>query len=377
MNHGRHSPRPPARRRSLAQWSPLLLTLVIGALALATPENFAVSRLLPAAPALAASMWSVPATVTLGVVTLALVVAIQAAYSEPATTFTAVALAAVTAAAAYAAHVRLQRERTLIQVRSVADAAQAVVLRPVPHRLGDVGIETLYLAAAEEARIGGDFFEALDTPHGVRVLLGDVRGKGLSAVGVASAVTNCFREAAYDEPDLSRLARRLDTSMSRYSDALTTPDAGEGFATAVLAQIPRGGRRVALLNCGHPAPLLLHGNGGARALDPSAPSPPLNMARLVGGDYTVDTVPLAPGDHLLFYTDGVTETRDRAGRFFPLLDWVGRQDAGSPRRLLAELHEQLLRFSGGGLDDDIAALVVRCDAKRPDGSLLSGATEEV
>jgi serine phosphatase RsbU (regulator of sigma subunit) len=353
-----------------------VLTIVLGVLAVFTPEDFAVSRLLPAAPALAASMWSVGATVTLGVVTLAVVLAVQFAYSEPGTAFTGAALAAVTAAAAYAAHVRLQRERTLLQVRSVADAAQAVVLRPVPHRLGEVGIETLYLAAAEEARIGGDFFDAVDTAHGVRLLIGDVRGKGLSAVGVASTVNNCFHEAAYDEPDLTRLARRLETSMVRYSDSFGGPDAAERFATVVLAEIPHGGRRVSLLNCGHPPPLLLH-RGRARALEPSAPSPPLNMAGLIGAGYSVDTVALAPGDRLLFYTDGVTETRDHSGAFFPLIDWVSRQDSVPGRRLLTELHEQLQRFSGGGLDDDIAALVVRCDGNLPDGGRLSGATEAV
>ncbi|BBB02170.1 putative integral membrane protein [Actinacidiphila reveromycinica] len=399
MTNPHRSRRPRARDgrpRGLAGWSPALLTLLIGVLAVLTPEDFAVSRLLPAAPALAASMWSVGGTILLGILTMAAMFAIQIAFSEPATTFTALALGGVTAAAAYAAHVRLQRERTLSQVRSVADAAQAVVLRPVPHRLGGVGIETLYLAAAEEARIGGDFFEAVETPHGVRVLLGDVRGKGLSAVGVASAITNGFREAAYDEPDLARLARRLDTSMRRYSDTVTSSDAGEGFATAVLAEVRPGTRQVALVNCGHPPPLLLSGgpdgaspdraaadeNGlsgvgasgagpssvgplapaAVRALDPSAPSPPLNMAALIGGDYTVDTLRLSHGERLLFYTDGVIETRDRSGRFFPLEEWVVRQTAVPAPRLLGLLHRQLLRFSGGALDDDIAALVVHCEA---------------
>ncbi|SEG91785.1 Serine phosphatase RsbU, regulator of sigma subunit [Actinacidiphila yanglinensis] len=390
--HRSRRPGPPGReRRGLSHWSPLLLTFLIGVLAVATPTDFAVSRLLPAAPALAASMWSVEATLLLGVLSMAGVLAIQFAYAEPGTTFTAASLAAVTAAAAYAAHVRLQRERTLVKVRSVADAAQTVVLRPVPHRLGGVGIETLYLAAAEEARIGGDFFEAVDTPHGVRVLLGDVRGKGLSAVGVASALTNSFREAAYDEPDLTRLARRLDTTMARYSAALTAPDAGERFATAVFAEVRRGGREVALLNCGHPPPLVLGANGaggsgssggalagggGTRVLDPSAPSPPLNMARLIGGDYTVDNVALAPGDRLLFYTDGVIETRDRAGRFFPLSAWVARQTGVPAAQLLPLLHEQLLHFSGGALDDDIAALVVHSDlASDPRANGPSGASE--
>jgi serine phosphatase RsbU (regulator of sigma subunit) len=355
-------------------WSPLLLTLVIGGLAVSTPRDFSVSRLLPAAPALAASMWSVGGTVALGVVTLCVEIGLQVAYDERAAAFTAGALAAVTAAAAYAAHVRIQRERTLSRVRSVADAAQAVVLRPVPHRFGDIGIETLYLAAAEEARIGGDFFEAVDTPHGVRVLIGDVRGKGLSAVGVASAVTNCFREAAYDEADLARLARRLDTSMVRYSRTLTTPDAGEGFATAVLAQLRHGSDLVELLNCGHPPPLLLH-RGGARSLVPAAASPPLNMAALMGADYLVETVRIGPGDRLLLYTDGVSETRDLTGSFFRVGDWAAGKEGVSDPRLLAMLHEQLLAFSHGGLDDDIAALLVSRGREYPEAEGASGATE--
>jgi len=361
MKHGRHRSGPPTKRRGPAQWSPLLLTVALGVLALSTPKDFAVSRLLPAAPALAASMWSVGATLALGALNLGVVIVVQLVFDEPATEFTAAALVAVTAAAAYAAHVRLQRERTLTQVRSVADAAQAVVLRPVPSRLGGMGIDTFYLAAAEEARIGGDFYAAVDTPYGVRLLIGDVRGKGLSAVGVASAVTNSFREAAYDEPDLVPLARRLDASVARYGETAGAPDAGEGFATAVLAEFPPGGGRVRLVNCGHPSPLLMR-RGDTRDLDPAAPSPPLNMAALIGGGYTVDTVRLAPGDQLLFYTDGVTETRDPTGRFFPLQEWAAGQEAVPGHRLLALLHERLLRFSGGGLDDDIAVIAVRCDA---------------
>jgi serine phosphatase RsbU (regulator of sigma subunit) len=351
------------------QWSPVVLTFVIGALAVATPRQFAISRLLAAPPALAASMWSVAATVVLGVFTVAALVAIQLVYHMPATTFAAAGLAAVTAAAGYAAHVRLTRERTLSQVRSVAEAAQAVVLRPVPHRLGPVGIETLYLAAAEEARIGGDFYEAVETPHGVRVLIGDVRGKGLSAVGVASAVTNCFREAAYDEPDLTILARRLDTSMGRYTSTMADalPDAGEGFATAVLTQVRLGTGLLEVVNCGHPPPLLMRRDEVA-AVEPAAASPPLNMAGLVGGAYTMDAVPFGPGDRLLLYTDGVTETRNAAGVFFPLDEWVGRQGGVSDRKLLELLHERLLDHSGGALDDDIAALVLHFEAPAADAA---------
>ncbi|MFE7357505.1 serine/threonine-protein phosphatase, partial [Streptomyces sp. NPDC057543] len=69
--------------------------------------------------------------------------------------FTLAVIAGATAAAAYASHVRQQREQTLADVRSVAETTQKVLLRPMPHRLGRLDIEALYLAAAAQARVGG------------------------------------------------------------------------------------------------------------------------------------------------------------------------------------------------------------------------------
>ena len=219
-------------------------------------------------------------------------------------------------------------------------------------------IESLYLAAQEQARIGGDFYEVADTPYGVRLLIGDVRGKGLPAVGAAAAVVSSFREAAYDEADLRGLIHRLETSITRHSATFPTQDLPERFATALLVEIPHGSGHVRVLNCGHPPPLLVH-SGDIRVLEPTAASPPLNLATLIGDRYYVDTVAFAPGDQLLLYTDGVTETRDGTGEFFPLPDWMRRQGPLPPRELLDRLHRDLLHYSGGRLDDDIAALAVR------------------
>src|SRR5260221_4612248 len=109
---GRHRS-PKGRGDLLTHLSPLLLTAALGGLAVATRELFPISRLLPAAPALAASMWSVAATISLGVAILGAVIVVRFVYDMPAIAFTAGSIAAVTAAAAYAAHVRLQREHTL------------------------------------------------------------------------------------------------------------------------------------------------------------------------------------------------------------------------------------------------------------------------
>ncbi|MFI2368504.1 PP2C family protein-serine/threonine phosphatase [Streptomyces sp. NPDC018833] len=346
---------PHGGRWEAALLSPAILTVLIAGLAFSTPREIAFSRLLPAAPALAAAMWPVLPTILLGAFCLLVMISLSFFYTDLGTPYTGAAIIAVTLAAAYTSHLRLQREETLFHIRLVADAAQKVLLRPLPCRIDDVEIESLYLAAQEQARIGGDFYEAVDTPYGVRLLIGDVRGKGLSAVGAASAVISSFREAAYDEPDLSGITRRLETSITRHIAAYPGPDLPERFATALVAEVPRGGGHVKLLNCGHPPPLLVH-HGQTRVLEPSAPSPPLNLATLIGDTYRVDTVAFAPGDQLLLYTDGVTEARDHAGEFFPLPDWMGQQGLMSPRELLDRLHRDLLHYSGGRLDDDVAAL---------------------
>jgi serine phosphatase RsbU (regulator of sigma subunit) len=228
----------------------------------------------------------------------------------------------------------------------------------MPRRFGSIEVESLYLAAAAEARIGGDFYEVVDTPYGVRLLIGDVRGKGLPAVGAAAAIVNAFREAAYRETDMVGVARRLDASSTRYNAAFPPEGPMERFATALLVEIPHEGRRIDVLNCGHPPPLLLN-RGKLRVLEPATPSPLLSLAELIGDQYNVDTFDFAPDDLLLVYTDGITEARARDGEFFPLAAWMRRQPPTPPRQLLTALHRDLLRYTRGSLDDDIAALAVR------------------
>ncbi|MFJ2399401.1 PP2C family protein-serine/threonine phosphatase [Streptomyces sp. NPDC087843] len=352
-------------RRDPVLLSPVALTAVIGFLAVLTPQDVPFSRLLPAAPALAASVWSVRATLALGVICLLPVVGYAVALSDMTALYTAGAIGAVTLAAVYASHLRLQREHTLAQVRAVADATQEVLLRPVPDRVRNLEIATLYLAAAPQARIGGDFYAAADTPHGLRLILGDVRGKGLRAVGVSAALLCSFYEAAYESADLSQLARRLDTTLTRYNTAVPAEDTPERFATAVIVEFPPTGTHVSVLSCGHPPPLLVR-DGATLAIEPAAPSPPVNLATLIGCEYHVDQIPFTRGDLLLLYTDGVTETRDADGAFFPLTTWTAHTTAASPSALLRTLHQALVRHSGGNLDDDIACVAVLNAPRRHD-----------
>ncbi|TWV55943.1 serine/threonine-protein phosphatase [Streptomyces misionensis] len=253
-----------------------------------------------------------------------------------------------------AAH-RIHRERTLADVRFVAEIAQRVLLRPLPQRIGDLRLESFYLSAAAEARIGGDLYEAVPTAFGVRLLIGDVRGKGLQAVETAAALLGAFREAAHDEPDLAALARRMEQSVSRRARHIRGSETGERFITAVFAEIPAGGRVVRVVNCGHPPPLVIRPDE-VRELDSGRSGPPLNLGMLLTEPHHIDSYPFRPGEQLLLYTDGVTETRDATGAFYPLARRLRSWGPLEPGELLARLHRDLLEYSGDRLQDDTAAL---------------------
>ena len=82
---------------------------------------------------------------------------------------------------------------------------------------------------------------------GVRLVIGDVVGKGLPALQSAATLLGLFREAAYEEDSLGAIAGRIEASLAReFND--------EQFATAILAQVSSDGDQVELLNCGHPQP---------------------------------------------------------------------------------------------------------------------------
>ncbi|MFJ8196755.1 PP2C family protein-serine/threonine phosphatase [Streptomyces sp. NPDC096152] len=354
-------PAPPAWMR----WLPVLYVAGVLALEPVTPVQWPVSFLLIALPLVAAFAHgpAVVAGVTLFAVVFEGVLAGTPCCAGRSVGYlwdrhyvaAYVSTALVGALGTLLAAHRTRRERTLATVRSVAETAQRVLLRPVPRHLGQICVETLYLSAAAEARIGGDLYEAVPTAHGVRLLIGDVRGKGLVAVETAATMLGAFREAAHDEPDLVGLAHRVERSMSRRAAQLPGSEVAERFVTAVFAEIPDDEPVVRIVNCGHPPPLLL-GEGRVTELHATDPSPPINLGVLVGDQYHLDVEPFHPGDRLLLYTDGVTEARDRAGAFYPLADRVRSWAGLPPRELLDRLHEDLLAFGDARLGDDIAAL---------------------
>jgi phosphoserine phosphatase RsbU/P len=262
------------------------------------------------------------------------------------------------------AYRRTARERQLAQISRVAEVAQRAILRPIPVRLGAMTFATRYLSAAEEALIGGDFYDAAFTPNGLRLIVGDVRGKGLPAVRLASVVLGSFREAAFAEPDLPRLVEALNSRVGRELG-------DEDFVTLILVEFGSQGR-LQLVNCGHPPPLLV-GPTGRRLLEPVQAAPPLGLQP----SPLVDRVRLDAEERLLLYTDGLVEARAPDGRQFELDDRVEAcLTSQSLDSALDGLVALLLEHAGGRLDDDLALVLVAPETAVARTSQPTTVTEE-
>ncbi|MFE7445684.1 PP2C family protein-serine/threonine phosphatase [Streptomyces chartreusis] len=261
-------------------------------------------------------------------------------------------------------HVRRALVRELRQMREVAGAAQSVLLRPLPPRIDGLNVAAAQLSADRGARVGGDLYEVIATEHGVRAVMGDVRGHGIAAIGTVAAVLGSFREAVHDEPDLRRVLHRLDRALARHLRE-RAPDehpAAEDFVTVLLLEIGRDGE-ITALNCGHPWPYLLSGTS-VEPLARTDPLPPLGLFPLPTEVPPVPCGSLFPGDSLVLYTDGVEDARDARGRFFSLqaaLAGVVRQHPITAQAILRSLFTGVLRHTRGRQSDDIALLVLRND----------------
>ncbi|GHI02031.1 membrane protein [Streptomyces cellostaticus] len=358
-----HRPKRPYRNRAagraaaqLAAGIPVLPVLIVAVIVLVDVVGGAGTMWLPllaAGPALAATTNGPRGVLCVGLLATVLGAALGSRHAVPGGELAAVlsALMAVTLASGLASALRGRRERVLAAVRSVAEAAQHAVLQPVPETVGPFQVAVRYSAAAAEARIGGDLYALVPTPHGIRLIVGDVRGKGLPAVGTAALVLGVFREAAYDEPDLLSVVERIERSLARNLG----PD---DFVTAVVVGYARPGE-LEVVNCGHAPPLLISASGSVVAVEPTHPAPPLGLRALSAEEPRLQCLPFAAGEQLLLYTDGVIEARDHTREFYPLAEGVARHVTDEPARTLTGLHDELLAHVGGRLHDDAALLLLR------------------
>jgi serine phosphatase RsbU (regulator of sigma subunit) len=221
---------------------------------------------------------------------------------------------------------------------------------------------SMYVAAETGAQIGGDLYEAVHTRYGVRMIVGDVRGKGLPAVRLAAAVLGAFREAAHYDEDLVEVVRHCAAALERERTTTSGADQDgedhhtEDFVTALVVQVSDA-FVVHVVNRGHPPPLVRR-QDKVEALTSASPLPPLGLEEFItDSPAQAESYPFAPGDRLLLHTDGVIEARSPDGDFFPLPETTESVRPSTPSEFLEQLHRELIRHTHGYLADDAAMLL--------------------
>jgi serine phosphatase RsbU (regulator of sigma subunit) len=239
----------------------------------------------------------------------------------------------------------------LADVVRVADAAQRAILADVPPRVGPFLLAAAYRSSAAEATIGGDLFDVLPWRDGVRLLIGDVRGKGLGAIRLASLVLGAVRAAAEDLDDPAEVIATVDRRIRRH---LTDED----FVTACLVELTARGEYCVAL-AGHPAPFVIRADGHIAQLDAPS-SPPLGL----GAMPETAAGALGLGDRLLLFTDGLTESRDSSRAFIPVERIVAHMAGGTLHDAVAATLRQL-EIEAAGLTDDLALLAIERTVPAP------------
>jgi hypothetical protein len=344
-------PLSPGSRASLG--AAVVMLALVSAVEMADSTQADYLGLMASVPFVAATFASWRGVLVVGTVAAVLgaALALSSNAVSLATAVNVIGIVLATAVAAVVAVVRERQAQRIAELSKLASVAQQAVLRPLGPRVGTLAVAGHYISSTAAADIGGDLYEAIDTPYGVRMIIGDVRGKGLDAVRLASIVLGSYRHVAYERADLRAIVADLDRAVAR-----SVGD--EDFVTAALVE-ERGGT-LTIVNCGHPAPLLLR-RGKVIPMEPPAPAPPLGFMPVV--QPRVER--LEPGDRLLLFTDGLGEAR-RDGEFFPTADRAWRLlGHGTVADGLASLETALVEWVHGRLDDDIALVLMEYPGPRP------------
>jgi sigma-B regulation protein RsbU (phosphoserine phosphatase) len=239
--------------------------------------------------------------------------------------------------------IRNRREADLKASRRIATAAQQALLPVLPRRLGSIEVATRYHSATRTAQVGGDFFDFVADRGRTRLILGDVSGKGVDAVGQAARVIRAFRQYGASEPDLLGVARRINEYVLPFWQ-------WDYFATAVLVEVSDD-TTLTVVSAGHPPPLHLSAAGVDEL--PVDPSVPLGL----GPARRSSRHTWQAADRLLLYTDGLVEARNAAGAFLPRTAIDRALQGPSLDASLDALLGTVLEHAGG-FNDDLALLLM-------------------
>jgi serine phosphatase RsbU (regulator of sigma subunit) len=219
----------------------------------------------------------------------------------------------------------------------------------------DLGVALFYRPGSERALLGGDFYDVVETPSGVHVLIGDVSGHGPDEAALGVALRIAWRALVLADLRAADVLRGVEQVL------LAESHDDWRFATVAMISLSKDLTQAEVLLCGHPAPLIVRG-GEVRELEVER----LPILAMVG-DWAVEpSIVHLTGDWgLLLFTDGLVEGRvspgaterggvDRLARHLSAFVAQGMARADLAPALVAEAE----RCHGGALADDVAVVLI-------------------
>ncbi|MGW2647817.1 SpoIIE family protein phosphatase [Streptomyces sp. NPDC001393] len=265
-------------------------------------------------------------------------------------------------AAQLATHSALGIDKAVLYGREayIADELQRTMLPETLPRPTGVRLASRYLPAAETARVGGDWYDAIPLPGSrVALVVGDVMGHSMTSAAIMGQLRTTAQTLAGLDLPPQEVLHHLDEQAQRLGT--------DRMATCLYAVYDPVTHRITIANAGHPPPVLLHLGGRAEVLR-VPPGAPIGVG---GVDFEAVELDAPAGATLLLYTDGLVESRLRDV-------WTGieqlREKLAATARLtgpdhpppLEALCDEVLDMLGpGDRDDDIALLAARFDGIAP------------
>ncbi len=265
-------------------------------------------------------------------------------------------------AAQLATHTALGVDKAVLYGREayIADELQRTMLpEELPQPTGCT-LARRYLPAAETARVGGDWYDAIPLPGSrVALVVGDVMGHSMTSAAIMGQLRTTAQTLAGLDLPPQEVLHHLDEQAQRLGS--------DRMATCLYAVYDPVAHRMVVANAGHPPPVMLHRGGRAEVLRIPAGAP----IGVGGVDFEAVELDAPAGATLLLYTDGLVESRQRDV-------WTGiehlREKLAETARLtrpgaappLEPLCDEVLDILGpGDRDDDIALLAARFDGIAP------------
>ncbi|MET9827846.1 SpoIIE family protein phosphatase [Streptomyces sp. NPDC006385] len=243
------------------------------------------------------------------------------------------------------AAVQIDNARWYQNARDTALTLQRSLLPSHPAVTGGLEVASRYQPAGASAEVGGDWFDVIPLEGGKTALVvGDVMGSGIDAATTMGRLRTATHTLASLDLEPTRLLEHLDK---------ITEGLDHSIATCVYAVHDPQSRQCRIANAGHLPPVRVRPGRSPELLEL-----PTGAPLGVGGvAFSTTTVDLQPGDRLVFYTDGLVETRqhpldERLDALLELLE--------GPDRPLEECCDLLLRtLHQPDNSDDVALLIAR------------------